>query len=209
MNKIDLLKRYVAPQGDRITQILDMGDYYGATNAQVILMIPKTHIPEGINPDDLSKNPPDTSFVFKSIKRQVPFEFELTKLILALSNVPKVQEHDDCQQCDGWGKIECPCCDSETTCKECDGTGEGDPISGQYTYNYEHYLQLDNSYFIVGNIEDLINMLIGLEFKPEQTIKLVASDYLKPHIFEINDIKIVLMPANSEYVDKEKVIKIC
>lgn len=209
MNKIELLKRYVAAHGDRITKILDMGDYYGATNAHVILMIPKTHIPEGINPDDLSVNPPDTSFVFKSIKRLVPLEFELSKLILALSNVPKVQEHDDCHQCDGWGKIECPCCDNETTCKECDGTGEGDPISGQYTYNYEHYLQLDNSYFVVGNIEDLVNMMIGLEFKSEQTIKLIASDYLKPHIFEIEDIKIVLMPANPGYVDKEKVIKIC
>jgi len=209
MNKVGLLKKYVAPQGDRITKILDMGDYYGATNAQIIVMIPKVHIPEGINPDDLSVNPPDTSFIFKSIKRQVPFEFELTKLILALSNVPKVQEHDDCGECDGFGTIECPCCENETTCKECDGTGQGKPISGQYTYNYEHHLQLDGSYFIVGNIEDLTNVLIGLEFKPEQVIKLIASDYLKPHIFEVNDIKIALIPAHPEYVDKEKVIKIC
>lgn len=210
MKYINLLKQYVghSNHSDKITKILDMGEYYGATNSQVLIMIPKTYIPEGVNPEDLSVNPPDTSFIFNSKMRLNSFEIKLQQLIDTLAQVPKIPDYDDCVQCGGWGNVECECCGNESKCKECNGSGNGDPIPGQFSYDNQYYVQIDMSYFMVINIDALVHVLTNLDVKPEDTIKLVASEPLKPHIFEIGDIKFVTTVANIDYMEKEFVVKI-
>lgn len=194
---------------EKTNKILNLENYYGATNSQLLLMIPKSDIPEGINPDDLSVNPPDTSFIFKLSKREVPFEFSLSKLILAITKVPQIQDHDDCHNCDGYGTVECECCGNESKCNECGGTGEGKPISGQFSLNYSYTLKIDESYFPSSNIDNLISILIDLNVRPEDIIKMTSSDGVKPHMFEINNIIIVCMPTHYENVNEELLIKVC
>ena len=139
MTYIEVLKKHVGGH-EKTNKILNLENYYGATNSQLLLMVPKSDIPEGVNPDDLSVNPPDTSFIFKLPKREVPFEFSLSKLILAITKVPQIQDHDDCHNCDGYGTVECECCGNETKCEDCDGNGNGSEIPGQFSYDYKLYL---------------------------------------------------------------------
>ena len=208
MNIVELLKQHVGAH-DKISKILDMGDYYGVTNSKILLMLPKFYIPEGVSPDDLSVNPPDTSFIFKSSLRETPFEFTLRQLINALGEVPKVQEYEECSKCDGWGKVECECCGNETKCEDCDGNGNGSEIPGQFSYDYNYIIAIDESHIGVGCFEDIVNLLINLNVNPDETIKMTSSEMNRPHIFEVKDIKFVSVPNNSEYTIKDFVIKIC
>ena len=170
MKYFESLKKYLG-YGDKISKILDLGNHYGATDSQVLFMIPKSYFPEGVNPDELSVNPPDTSFIFN-------------------------------------GTIECHCCGSEVECKECDGDGVGSAISGQFSLDVNHSVVIGESYFSAQNIDKIVSFLIDLNTEPETVIKLVASSNLRPHVFEVNDIIVVSMPSNYEYIDKELAVKI-
>lgn len=207
MKYFESLKKYLG-YGDKISKILDLGNYYGATDSQVLFMIPKSYFPEGVNPDELSVNPPDTSFIFNSPKRETPLEFTFQNLITVLNKIPQTQDYDDCHECDGNGTIECDCCGSEVECKECDGDGVGSAISGQFSLDVNHSVVIGESYFSAQNIDKIVSFLIDLNTEPETVIKLVASSNLRPHVFEVNDIVVVSMPSNYEYIDKELAVKI-
>ena len=208
MKYVDSLKRYLG-HSDKTSKILDLGDYYGATDSQVLFMLPKSYFPEGINPDEISVNPPDTSFIFNTTKREAPCEFKFKDLINTLNDVPKVQEYEECNECDGFGTTECHCCGSEIECRDCNGSGDGDPIPNQYTLDSKYALSIDESYFSPSNMDKIISFLIDLNIEPEETIKMTTSISLRPHIFEVKDVIMVSMPSNDEYIDMDLVVKIC
>ena len=105
--------------------------------------------------------------------------------------------------------MECECCGNNTDCDDCDGSGEGDPIPGQFSYNYEYMVEIDKSCISVDCIENIVHLLINLGVSPEETIKMIASEVYKPHLFEVKDIKFISVPVHSGYTEKDFMIKVC
>jgi len=198
LNALNPLK--LKDETNRLSNILNAGDYYCATDSRTLLAIPKKYFDE---PIEASNDIPDISFIFSLKRLSIPLTYTIHEIREAYELIPKTPDHDDCEQCDGWGKINCSCCDSEIECKECSGSGEGE-LNGEFYYDSEYALKFDESYISTDSVGKLVDVFINLDLMSDQEITLISSEKDKPLIFEIGDILFVTVPTHNDFIPEDK-----
>ena len=187
---------------NRLSKILNAGDYYCATDSKTLLAIPIKYFDE---PIDASNDIPDISFIFSLKRLTIPLTYTIREIREAYELIPKTADHNDCERCDGWGKINCSCCDSEIECKECSGTGNGE-LNGEFYYDSEYALKFDESYISTDSVGKLIDVFNNLDLMSDKEVTLISSEKDKPLIFEIGDILFVTVPTHNDFIPEDKII---
>jgi hypothetical protein len=205
MDKIRLLDEAKYFANERLNAYFEYENYYCATDARLLIMVPKDQITSDIA---ISDNPPNFSFILRDQDTSTqPVLIKLGTMVDKLNGVPMIDEFDDCEQCDGDGKVECDCCGNLADCEECDGTGEG-RSTGNQELDYEYHLKISLSHINVTVANRFINALKEVGYTDEDELKLITTSDTIPAVFEIDGIKIICSVSHYSSIDEEKVIKV-
>lgn len=99
-----------------------------------------------------------------------------------------------CEKCSGQGSITCGCCENESDCKKCDGTGDSETIK---PFSEMKLVGDDIMFFGTRFSSHYLNIVLMCSYFLESdtiTIRYNKHASNKPFIFEINDLKILIMP---------------
>lgn len=205
MDKIRLLDEAKYFAREDINKYYEYEDYYCATDARLLIAVPKDQITGDIAIGD---NPPNFSFVFgRQDSSDHPVKVKIGLLASKLADVPMIDEFDDCEQCDGEGSVECECCGNVADCEECDGTGEGRP-TGNKELDYEYHLKISLSHLNVTIVSRIVRALKDVGYTDEDELTLMTTSDVKPAMFEIDGVKILCAVTHYSSVTRLKLIKV-
>ena len=205
MDKIRLLDEAKYFAREDINKYYEYEDYYCATDARLLIAVPKDQITGDI---EIGDNPPNFSFVLgRRSPSEHPVKVKIGSLVAKLAEVPMIDEFDDCEQCDGEGKVECECCGNLADCNECNGTGEGRP-TGKQELDYEYHLKISLSHLNVSIVNRIVNALKDVGYTDEDELTLMTTSDVVPAVFEIDGIKIICSVTHYSSVEQEKLIKV-
>ncbi len=205
MDKIKLLEAAKMYASDKLNAFFEYGENYCATDGRLLAMVPKHMVTSEI--EIKTEDVPNFSFVLTSQPLNVDVKLRLGDLIDKLNEVPMINEVDDCEICDGYGKVECDCCGHLVDCKECDGTGNGKP-TGLKELDYDYHLKISSSYLNSTIVLRLTTGLIQSGFNNDSVLAILSNNDQQPMVMDIDGIKIVVVTTHYSVVREEKVIKV-
>lgn len=71
-------------------------------------------------------------------------------------------QYKDCDQCDGYGTVECDCCGHENECEECNGEGTvvcGKEETGYYKFPLGQYILIGDNHFSLSESSELLEYM--------------------------------------------------
>jgi hypothetical protein len=104
--------------------------------------------------------------------RQPIGRIDLEKVREVFSEIQKEPEYEkkyrDCDECEGFGTVECNCCGHETSCDECDGEGTvecGQEETGYYKFPQGHYIKIGDNHFSLNEFSEVLEYfdLVGVK----------------------------------------------
>lgn len=180
--------------------------YVYATDAHILIRVNSDLVPS-----DFYKVESEYKYVdVKSAvdRHSVPdheFELSVSSVIDIYDKMPRVKVYDDCDQCDGYGEIECDHCHHCEKCEECNGTGNGVNVVGEKIDRFGHVFQMANSQYDPNN---LIKAFKAFQLIGEETIQVGIDEKKKSAILHTDDVLILVMGLASANVEDSKVYKL-
>jgi hypothetical protein len=205
MDKIKLLEAAKMYASQKLNAFFEYEEYYCATDGRLLAMVPKHMVTSEI--EIKTEDVPNFSFVLTNQPLNGDVKLRLGDLIDRLNEVPMIDEIDDCEICDGYGKVECDCCGHQNDCKECDGTGDGKP-NGSKELDYDYHLKIVGSHLNSTIVHRLTTGLVHSGYNHDSMLTILSNNDPQPMVMDIDGIKIVAVVTHSEIIEKEKVIKV-
>ena len=170
-------------------------DYNCATEAHEFIMMPLHYFDEIIEPTSLTKA--SKRAVTDDYKKENPIIITLNQINSALDLCPKIDEYEPdikCLECDGTGVVECYACGHEHDCDNCNGTGllrKGNTTGNKIIDRNERF-SIGGTCFLACRLTSLKNIC---DFTGVPEIQLTHGNYSNGNLFNIGDIKLLIMPV--------------
>lgn len=97
-----------------------------------------------------------------------------------LAQYPHVPIYEDCEQCKGYGEVDCHCCDYTNECRECGGSGHGESTGVGMSPESSFQLLSDryiNPFFVSKALELNEEIKIYLPDEDVKSFKIEAGKY--------------------------------
>jgi hypothetical protein len=205
MDKIKLLEAVKIYASDKLNAFFEYEENYCTTDGRLLAMVPKHMVTSEI--EIKTEDTPNFSFVLTSQPLNGDVKLRLGDLIDKLDEVPMIDEIDDCEICNGYGKVECECCGHLGDCEECNGTGDGKQ-TGAKELDYDYHLKIADSHLNSTIVHRLTTGLIQSGFNHDSVLTILSNNDPQPMVMDIDGIKIVAVVTHYSIVEREKVIKV-
>jgi hypothetical protein len=207
-----ILPFFTSPDKLRPSMSLIHGDdngYVYATNASMVIKVPAESCMLQYNKID--KFPDCESFISKyDFIAKTRFNVDQAIEILAAHKWTRELNTKTCEECNGTGVIMCDACNHEHECKDCNG--EGSRVTGianlslLVTTEYYQVVKIQNKVFRADYIHVLT--VCAALLKVEEISVLWNENEYDPHIFEVGDAQILIMPRRQDLNDFVYEIKV-
>jgi len=187
----------------------DANGFVYATDAHVLIKVPAQDCMLKYEPVDKYPNV-EAMFLKYDFSNSATFKTSSAVEILAAYKWMRPLDSDQCTKCEGTGVIECEHCGEEHDCKDCHGKGDiTKGIANLSLLSTEDYYQVVK---IAGKMfkADFIHILTicAMALNVDKITVLYNENLYDPHIFEVGDARILIMPRTESEDDFIREIKV-
>lgn len=177
-----------------LNEIFPNEDYYCATDSHCLAVVPKAKVSG--NYLGAERHPVSALDLIKNHEGKDVTHVDRASFLknFNLAQLQWSKQYKNCEKCSGHGTVECKCCHNESDCKSCGGSGNSDVIKAfsEMTLEGENIKLFGSTFY-----SSYLNMILMASYFLETNIITIRYDRdvkNKAFIFEIADLKILLMP---------------